>query len=93
MKKYLADAANLINNAQKPFIVWGQGAILGNAENEFLNFINKSGIPAAWTILGLSAGIYRSSTLNVGMWACMVIMDWLKLTNECDLLIAIGMRF
>ncbi len=65
-EKSLTSAADLINNAQKPFIVWGQGVILGNAENEFLNFINKSGIPAAWTILGLSA-ISTDHPLNVGM--------------------------
>ncbi len=91
-EKYLTSAANLINNAQKPFIVWGQGVILGNAENEFLNFINKSGIPAAWTILGLSA-ISTDHPLNVGMLGMHGNYGPNKLTNECDLLIAIGMRF
>tara|TARA_B100001057_G_C22793704_1_gene928704 strand:+ start:25 stop:1716 length:1692 start_codon:yes stop_codon:yes gene_type:complete len=91
-EKSLANAANLINNAQKPFIVWGQGVILGNSENEFLNFINKSGIPAAWTILGLSA-ISTDHPLNVGMLGMHGNYGPNKLTNECDLLIAIGMRF
>ena len=91
-EKYITSAANLINNAQKPFIVWGQGVILGNAENEFLNFINKSGIPAAWTILGLSA-ISTDHPLNVGMLGMHGNYGPNKLTNECDLLIAIGMRF
>ena len=91
-EKSLTSAAELINNAQKPFIVWGQGVILGNAENEFLNFINKSGIPAAWTILGLSA-ISTDHPLNVGMLGMHGNYGPNKLTNECDLLIAIGMRF
>ena len=91
-EKSLTSAADLINNAQKPFIVWGQGVILGNAENEFLNFINKSGIPAAWTILGLSA-ISTDHPLNVGMLGMHGNYGPNKLTNECDLLIAIGMRF
>ena len=88
----LSDAADLINNAKKPFIVWGQGVILGNAEKEFLNFIEKSGIPSAWTILGLSA-IPTDHPLNVGMLGMHGNYGPNKLTNECDLLIAIGMRF
>ena len=59
-------AAELINNAKKPLIVWGQGVILGNAEKELIKFVEKSGIPAAWTILGASA-IPTSHPLNVGM--------------------------
>ena len=88
----LSDAADLVNNAKKPFIVWGQGVILGNAEKEFLNFIEKSGIPSAWTILGLSA-IPTDHPLNVGMLGMHGNYGPNKLTNECDLLIAIGMRF
>ena len=88
----LSDAADLINNAKKPFIIWGQGVILGNAEKEFLNFIEKSGIPSAWTILGLSA-IPTDHPLNVGMLGMHGNYGPNKLTNECDLLIAIGMRF
>src|SRR5580692_4183489 len=54
-KKYVEEAARLINEAKKPFVIFGQGVILGEAETEFKNFIEKSGIPAAWTILGMSA--------------------------------------
>ena len=59
-------AAELINNAKKPLIVWGQGVILGNAEEELIKFVEKAGIPAAWTILGASA-IPTNHPLNVGM--------------------------
>ena len=90
--KSISDAADLINNSKKPFIVWGQGVILGNAEKEFLSFIEKSGIPSAWTILGLSA-IPTDHPLNVGMLGMHGNYGPNKLTNECDLLIAIGMRF
>tara|TARA_X000000368_G_scaffold418303_1_gene417491 strand:+ start:232 stop:1923 length:1692 start_codon:yes stop_codon:yes gene_type:complete len=90
--KSISAAADLINNSKKPFIVWGQGVILGNAEKEFLSFIEKSGIPSAWTILGLSA-IPTDHPLNVGMLGMHGNYGPNKLTNECDLLIAIGMRF
>ena len=85
-------AAELINQAQKPFIVWGQGVILGAAEEAFKAFVEKSGIPAAWTILGLSA-LPTSHPLNVGMVGMHGNYGPNLLTNECDLLIAIGMRF
>lgn len=85
-------AAELINNAKKPLIVWGQGVILGSAENEFIKLIEKTGIPAAWTILGASA-IPTSHPLNVGMLGMHGNYAPNKLTNECDVLIAIGMRF
>ena len=86
------NAVELINKAKKPFIVWGQGVILGNAEQEFKDFVEKSGIPAAWTILGLSA-LPTSHELNVGMVGMHGNYGPNILTNECDLLIAIGMRF
>ena len=86
------EAAELINKAKKPFIVWGQGVILGKAEEEFRDFVEKSGIPAAWTILGLSA-LPTSHPLNVGMVGMHGNYGPNILTNECDLLIAIGMRF
>ncbi|MBL6604040.1 MAG: biosynthetic-type acetolactate synthase large subunit [Flavobacteriaceae bacterium] len=86
------EAVKLINNAKKPLIVWGQGVILGNAEEEFKNFVEKSGIPAAWTILGLSA-LPTSHDLNVGMVGMHGNYGPNILTNKCDLLIAIGMRF
>ena len=88
----LKNAAELINKAKKPFIVWGQGVILGNAESEFIKFIEKTGIPAAWTILGLSA-VPTEHPLNVGMVGMHGNYGPNVLTNECDLLIAVGMRF
>ena len=88
----VTQAAELINNAEKPFIVWGQGVILGEAEQEFKDFVEKSGIPAAWTILGLSA-LATSHPQNVGMVGMHGNYGPNILTNECDLLIAIGMRF
>ena len=84
--------ADVINNAKKPLIVWGQGVILGNAETELIKFVEKSGIPAAWTILGASA-IPTSHPLNVGMLGMHGNYAPNILTNECDVLIAIGMRF
>ncbi|MEP3373495.1 MAG: biosynthetic-type acetolactate synthase large subunit [Maribacter dokdonensis] len=85
-------AAELINNAEKPFIVWGQGVILGKAENELKTLVEKTGIPAAWTIMGASA-LDTAHPLNVGMVGMHGNYGPNLLTNECDLLIAIGMRF
>ena len=88
----LEDASRLINSAKKPLIVWGQGVILSQAEEVLKSVIEKSGIPAAWTILGASA-IPTSHPLNVGMVGMHGNYAPNKLTNECDVLIAIGMRF
>lgn len=88
----LNTAARIINSAKKPMIVWGQGVILGKAENAFKTFVEKTGIPAAWTILGASA-IPTSHPLNVGMVGMHGNYAPNILTNECDVLIAIGMRF
>jgi acetolactate synthase-1/2/3 large subunit len=85
-------AAKLINEAKKPLIVWGQGVILSEAEEQFKAFVEKAGIPAAWTILGASA-IPTSHPLNVGMVGMHGNYAPNKLTNECDVFIAIGMRF
>ena len=85
-------AADLINNAKKPMIVWGQGIILGEAEEQLKTVIEKAGIPSAWTILGASA-IPTSHPLNIGMVGMHGNYAPNKLTNECDVLIAIGMRF
>ena len=85
-------AADAINAAKKPFIVWGQGVILGKAEEELKTVIEKAGIPAAWTIMGESA-IPSSHPLNVGMVGMHGNYGPNVLTNECDVLIAIGMRF
>ncbi len=89
---YIEQAAALINAATKPFILFGQGVLLGNAEQEFKDFVEKSGIPAAWTILGVGA-IPTTHPLNVGMLGMHGNNGPNVLTNECDVLIAIGMRF
>jgi acetolactate synthase-1/2/3 large subunit len=91
-KKYVEEAAKLINAAQKPFVIFGQGVILGRAEKEFTQFLEKSGIPAAWTILGMSA-IPTDHPLAVGMLGMHGNYGPNMLTNECDVLIAVGMRF
>ena len=85
-------AAKAINAAKKPMIVWGQGVILGEAEEEFKNFVESTGIPGVWTILGLSA-LPTKHPLNRGMVGMHGNYGPNLLTNECDVLIAIGMRF
>ena len=85
-------AAQLINSAKKPFVLFGQGVILSKAEKEFKTFIEKAGIPSAWTIMGLSA-LESDHYLNVGMLGMHGNYAPNKMTNECDVLIAIGMRF
>jgi len=90
--EYIDQAAELINNAERPFVIFGQGVILGKAENELKKFLEKTGIPAAWTILGLSA-LPTDYPLNVGMLGMHGNYGPNVLTNECDVLIAIGMRF
>lgn len=91
-KEYIEEAARLINQAKKPFVIFGQGVILGKAEKEFRAFIEKSGIPAAWTILGLSA-LPTDHPQNVGMLGMHGNYGPNVLTNDCDVLIAVGMRF
>ena len=90
--EYIERAATLINQAKKPFVIFGQGVILGNAEKEFLAFIEKGGLPAAWTIMGMSA-IPTEHPLGVGMLGMHGNYGPNVLTNKCDVLIAIGMRF
>jgi acetolactate synthase-1/2/3 large subunit len=90
--EYIEKAALLINKAKKPLVVFGQGVILGNAEKEFLTFIEKAGLPTAWTIMGMSA-IPTNHPLGVGMVGMHGNYGPNVLTNECDVLIAIGMRF
>ncbi len=85
-------AAALINSAKKPYIVFGQGVILGEAEEQLKALVEKAGIPAAWTILGLSA-MDTDHPLNVGMVGMHGNYGPNILTNECDVLVAIGMRF
>ena len=91
-KEYIQKAADLINNAKKPFVIFGQGVILGHAEKEFKAFIEKGDLPAAWTILGLSA-LSTDHPLNVGMLGMHGNYGPNVLTNDCDVLIAVGMRF
>lgn len=91
-KEYVEAAAKLINDAERPFVIFGQGVILGKAEKEFKAFIEKSGIPSAWTIMGMSA-IPTDHPLAVGMLGMHGNYGPNLLTNECDVLIAVGMRF
>lgn len=88
----ISEAAKLINLAKKPLALIGQGVILGNAEKELKEFIEKSGIPAAWTLLGLSV-LPTEHPLNVGMLGMHGNYGPNIKTNEADLIIAIGMRF
>ncbi|MEJ5264720.1 MAG: biosynthetic-type acetolactate synthase large subunit [Bacteroidales bacterium] len=88
----IIEAAKLINSAQKPYVLVGQGVILANAEEEFRAFIEKSGIPFAWTLLGASA-MPIDHPLNVGMLGMHGNYAPNIKTNECDVLIAVGMRF
>ena len=85
-------AAELINNAKKPFVIFGQGVTLGRAEEELKAFIEKVEIPSASTLLGLSA-LPTKHNLNVGMVGMHGHYAPNVLTNACDVLIAVGMRF
>ena len=91
-REYVEQAAKLINEANLPFVIFGQGVILGKAEKEFCKFIEKGGLPAASTILGLSA-LPTDHPQNMGMLGMHGNYGPNLLTNECDVLIAIGMRF
>lgn len=88
----IAKAAALINQAKKPFCLVGQGVILGHAEQELLEFLSKNDIPAAATTLGLSA-MPSDFPLNKGMLGMHGNVGPNRKTNECDVLIAVGMRF
>ena len=90
--EYIEKAATIINLAKKPLVVFGQGVLLGNAEKEFIEFIEKGGFPTAWTIMGMSA-IPTDHPLGVGMVGMHGNYAPNFLTNECDVLIAVGMRF
>lgn len=91
-QEYIQQAADLINQAKKPFVLFGQGVILGKAEKEFRTFIEKAGIPSAATALGLGA-LPTDHPLHVGMLGMHGNYAPNVLTNSCDVLIAIGMRF
>ena len=86
------EAAQLINSAKKPFVVMGQGVLLGKAEKELKAFIEKANIPTATTALGLS-GLETDHPLYVGMVGMHGNYAPNIKTNDCDVLIAIGMRF
>lgn len=88
----IAAAAELIDSARKPFALVGQGVILGNAEKELLAFLEKADIPFGSTVLGLSA-VPSDHRLNKGMLGMHGNVGPNRKTNECDVLIAIGMRF
>jgi acetolactate synthase-1/2/3 large subunit len=90
--EYVEQAAELINNAKKPMALVGQGVILSGAEKLLLQFIEKAQIPAAWTLLGNSA-MPSDHPLNVGMLGMHGNYGPNIKTNECDLLIGLGMRF
>ncbi len=91
-QEYIEQAAALINEAKQPFVLFGQGIILGKAEADFKAFIEKTGIPAAATVMGLSA-LETDHPLHVGMLGMHGNYAPNVMTNECDVLIAIGMRF
>lgn len=88
----IAYAAELINNAKKPYALVGQGVVLSGAEKELMEMLDKADIPAAWTLLGASA-MPTDYRLNKGFLGMHGNMSSNMKTNECDVLIAIGMRF
>lgn len=88
----VAQAAELINAAERPFALVGQGVELGGAHNELLEFLEKADIPAGRTLLGLSA-LASDHPLNMGMLGMHGSYATNMKTQECDVLIAIGMRF
>lgn len=88
----VAQAAELINAAERPFVLVGQGVELGGAHNELLEFLEKADIPAGRTLLGLSA-LASDHPLNMGMLGMHGSYATNMKTQECDVLIAIGMRF
>ncbi|WP_341660872.1 biosynthetic-type acetolactate synthase large subunit [Blattabacterium cuenoti] len=88
----IMEAANLINSSERPLILVGQGVILAEAEEEFKKFVEKTGIPVASTLLGLGA-LASNHSLYVGMLGMHGNYAPNILTNKCDILIAVGMRF
>jgi len=85
-------AAEAINKAKKPFLLVGHGVVISGAEKEVAELIDKANIPAAWTLLGNSA-LPTDHPLNMGMLGMHGHYAPNIKTNECDLLIAVGMRF
>ncbi len=85
-------AAELINNAERPLVLVGQGVEQGNAQSELREFIEKADMPAGCTLLGLSA-LPTEHPLNKGMLGMHGNLGPNINTNKCDVLIAVGMRF
>ncbi|MBK1896398.1 biosynthetic-type acetolactate synthase large subunit [Chryseobacterium paridis] len=90
--EYIEQAALLINAAKRPFLLFGQGVIIGQAEEELKALVEKTGIPAASTALGLGA-LSTEHPLYVGMLGMHGHYAPNKLTNDCDVIVAVGMRF
>jgi len=88
----LQQAAELINQAKKPYLLVGHGVLISEAQQQLRAFIEKTGIPFGWTIMGLSA-MPNNHPLNTGMLGMHGNYGPNIKTNECDVLIAVGMRF
>ncbi|WP_028908813.1 biosynthetic-type acetolactate synthase large subunit [Prevotella sp. AGR2160] len=88
----IKEAAELINSSKRPFALVGQGVELGGAQNELVEFLEKADIPAGRTLLGLSA-LPTGHPLDMGMLGMHGSYATNMKTQECDVLIAIGMRF
>ncbi len=88
----IVKAAELINKAKKPLLILGQGVVISEAEEQLLELVEKADIPVGLTLLGLSA-IPSDHRLNMGMVGMHGNVAPNIKTNECDLLIAVGMRF
>lgn len=91
-KEAIQQAAELIDAAERPFIVFGQGVLIGKADKELKTFVDKTGIPAASTLLG-SGALSEMNTHYVGKLGMHGNYAPNILTNQCDVLIAVGMRF
>lgn len=90
--KAVAEAVTLINESKRPLVLVGQGVELGGAQEELKAFVEKADIPCGCTLLGLSA-LYSDHPLNKGMLGMHGNLGPNVKTNECDVLIAVGMRF
>ena len=91
-KEVIKKAAQMINESVKPFVLVGQGVELGDAREELKEFLEKAQMPAGCTLLGLSA-LPSDHPLNMGMLGMHGNLGPNVMTNQCDLLIAVGMRF
>src|SRR5690606_1078254 len=90
-EEYIGRAAEIINAAKKPFVLFGQGVILGKAEQDFKKFLEKGDFPAAATVMGLSA-LETDHPLHVGMLGMHGNYAPNVMTNESDVMNAVGMR-